>query len=255
MIPYDFAGKAVLVTGSSRGIGAAILERFAVAGAMCGLHFWDDPAGDNRRDADELATRLRALPGSPRVEPVAADVRDAGDVEAMVGHVASAFGRLDVVVNNAGILRDRGVARMTPDDWQAVIQTNLTGVFHGCKFAAGVLSDDGRIVNIASVSGLVGVPGQANYAAAKAGVIGLTRSLSKELARRRITVNAVAPGVVNTPMLAGIKPDVLASYIEQIPLGRLAEPADVANVVLFLASDESGYITGQTIPVTGGWLI
>jgi 3-oxoacyl-[acyl-carrier protein] reductase len=127
-------------------------------------------------------------------------------------------------------------------------------VFHCCKYGTPILRDGGRIVNIASVAGLVGFHGQANYAAAKAGVIGMTRVLAKELARRAITVNAVAPGVIRTPMLGEIKPDVMAEYLKQIPLRRLGEPDDVANAVLFLASEESGYITGQVLPVTGGWV-
>lgn len=255
MIRYDFSQKTVLVTGSSRGIGAAILEAFARAGANCVLHFWDDPEGANRRDAESHAAKLRALPGTPRVEILAADIRDAAQVETLMQTVKQTFGGLDVLVNNAGILKDRGIRKMTPDDWQAVIQTNLTGVFHGCKYGAEILNEHGRIVNIASVAGIVGIHGQSNYAAAKAGVIGLTRSLSKELARRQITVNAVAPGVVNTTMIGDIKPDVMAEYLKQIPIGRLAEPADVANVVLFLASADTGYVTGQVIPVTGGWLV
>ncbi len=250
MIRYSFPGKVVLVTGSSRGIGAAILTKFAEAGAACALHFWDDPDGANKKDAEALAAKLGAS-----VRTFAADVRDAAQVEGLMRQVKDAFGGLDILVNNAGILRDRSIRKMTLDDWTAVIQTNLTGVFHCCKFAADILRDGGRIVSIASVAGLVGIHGQANYAAAKAGVIGMTRSLAKEFARRQITVNAVAPGVVQTAMLGEIKPEVMAEYLKQIPLGRLARPEDVANVVLFLASEESGYITGQVIPVTGGWLV
>jgi 3-oxoacyl-[acyl-carrier protein] reductase len=255
MIRYSFPGKVVLVTGSSRGIGAAILTKFAEAGAACALHFWDDPDGANKKDAETLAAKLAALPGSPAVRTFAADVRDAAQVEGLMRQVKNAFGGLDVLVNNAGILRDRSIRKMTLDDWTAVIQTNLTGVFHCCKYAAEVLRDGGRVVSIASVAGLVGIHGQANYAAAKAGVIGMTRSLAKEFARRQITVNAVAPGVVQTAMLGEIKPEVMAEYLKQIPVGRLAQPEDIANVVLFLASEESGYITGQVIPVTGGWLV
>ena len=142
---------------------------------------------------------------------------------------------------------------MSKDDWDAVLETNLDGVFHCCKLGAEILRDGGRIVNIASISGVVGFHGQANYAAAKAGVIALTKVISKELARRGITVNAVAPGVIQTSMLSSLKPEVLQGYVSQIPVGRLGKPEDVANAVLFLACEESGYITGQTLPITGGW--
>jgi 3-oxoacyl-[acyl-carrier protein] reductase len=249
MTTFDFTGKVALVTGSSRGIGAAVLARLVRAGASGVLHYWDDPAGQNRADADKLAAELGG------VLAVTADVRDANQMQAMMWKVQAERGGLDVLVNNAGILRDRTMKKMSMDEWQSVLDTNLTGVFHGCKFGAEVLRDGGRIVNVASVAGLVGFPGQANYAAAKAGVIGMTRSIAKELARRGITVNAVAPGIVQTPMLGEIKPEMVAEYVKQIPIGRLAEPADVANAVLFLASADSGYITGQVLPVTGGWMV
>ena len=254
MIHFDFSGKVALVTGSSRGIGAAVLTGFARAGATCVLHFWDDPGGENRRDADALAAKLAALPGNPTVHTLAADVRDAGQVEALMKQVKERCGGLDILVNNAGIIRDRTLRKMTLDEWHAVIQTNLDGVFHSCKYGSEILRDGGRIVSIASVAGLVGFHGQTNYAAAKAGVIGMTRVLAKELARRGITANAVAPGVIQTPMLGEVKDEVKAEYLKQIPAGRLGQPEDVANAVLFLASEESGYITGQVLPVTGGWV-
>ncbi len=167
--------------------------------------------------------------------------------------VVEVAGGLDVLVNNAGILRDRTVKKMTPDDWHSVIQTNLDGVFYCAKCGAEVLRDGGRIVNVASIAGIVGFHGQANYAAAKAGVIALTKVMAKELAKRGITVNAVAPGVIHTPMLTGLKPEVLASYEKQIPVGRVGRPEEVAHAVLFFACEESGYISGQTLPITGGW--
>jgi 3-oxoacyl-[acyl-carrier protein] reductase len=254
MIRYEFSGKVVLVTGSSRGIGAGVLAAFAKAGATCLLHFWDDPDGANRRDADTLAEQLRALPSSPTVGVVGADVRDAAQVEALMKQVKEKCGGLDILVNNAGIIRDRTLKKMTLDEWHAVIQTNLDGVFHCCKYGNEILNDGGRIVNIASVAGLVGMHGQTNYAAAKAGVIGMTRVLAKELARRKITVNAIAPGVIQTQMLGEIKPEVMAEYLKAIPAGRVGKPEDIANAVLFLASEESSYITGQVLPVTGGWV-
>ncbi len=249
MIHYNFTQKVVLVTGSSRGIGAAILSQFAKAGATCILHYYDDPDGGNRRDAQALRAEL-----GPNVHAHAADVRDAAAMEALMKRVKANCGSLDVLVNNAGIIRDRTMKKMTLDEWHDVVETNLSGVFHGCKYGAEVLADGGRIVNVASVAGLVGFHGQANYAAAKAGVIGLTRVLAKELAKRGITVNAVAPGVIQTAMLGEVKPEVTVEYIRQIPLGRLGQPNDVANAILFLASEESGYITGQVLPVTGGWV-
>ena len=252
MVRYSFPSKVALVTGGSRGMGAAILEAFAAAGAVCVVNYFDDADGHNRRDAEATAERLRAR-NAAAVHLIEADVSRYESVEQLMRRVADEAGGLDILVNNAGVLRDRTVKKMTPDEWGVVLRTNLDGVFYCSKLGAEVLRDGGRVVNIASVSGLVGFHGQANYAAAKAGVIALTKVLAKELARRRITVNAVAPGVIRTPMLDGLKPEVLADYEKQIPVGRVGVPADVAHAVLFLACEESGYITGQTLPITGGW--
>jgi 3-oxoacyl-[acyl-carrier protein] reductase len=254
MITYNFSNKVVLVTGSSRGIGAGVLSAFAKAGATCVLHFWDDSDGANKKDAEALAAELRASESKPTVHVIATDVRDAAQVEALMKQTKEKCGGLDVLVNNAGIIKDRTLKKMTLDEWRAVIQTNLDGVFHCCKFGTEILRDGGRIVSVASVAGLVGFHGQTNYAAAKAGVIGLTRVLAKELARRQITVNAIAPGMIQTAMMGEIKPDVLGEYLKQIPIGRFGTPTDIANAILFLASEESGYITGQVLPVTGGWV-
>jgi 3-oxoacyl-[acyl-carrier protein] reductase len=251
MVHYDFRGKVVLVTGSSRGMGAAILEQFARAGAVCLLNYFDDSTGHNRKDAEETAAKLRGY--AVTVHLLEADVSKYESVEALMKKAVETTGRLDILVNNAGILRDRTVKKMTPGEWHSVIQTNLDGVFYASKLGAEVMSDGGRIVNVSSISGIAGFHGQANYAAAKAGVIALTKVMSKELARRGITVNAVAPGVIQTPMLTGLKPDVLAEYEKQIPVGRIGRPEDVAHAILFLACEESSYITGQTLPITGGW--
>jgi 3-oxoacyl-[acyl-carrier protein] reductase len=251
MTKFDFTGKAVLVTGSSRGMGAAILEAFARSGANALLHFFDDSTGQNRKDAEQVAAKLSAA--GCQVRQYAADVRDAGQIQAMMEKVKAEHGGLDVLVNNAGVIRDRTVKKMTLDEWHTVMQTNLDGVFYCAKYGAEIMRDGGRIVNIASISGVVGFHGQANYSSAKAGVIALTKVLSKELARRGITVNAVAPGVIQTPMICEIKPDVMAEYEKQIPLGRVGRPEEVAHAVLFLASSESAYITGATLPITGGW--
>jgi 3-oxoacyl-[acyl-carrier protein] reductase len=251
MIRYSFTGKTVLVTGSSRGIGAAILEGFAKAGATCLLNYFDDPKGENKRDAEAHAEKLKALGAT--VHLFAADVSSAESVENLMRAIQKAVGRLDVLVNNAGILRDRTIRKMTIDDWHAVLSTNLDGVFYCCKQSLDILGDGGRIVNMASIAGIHPFHGQSNYGAAKAGVIALTKVLAKELARRGITVNAIAPGIIQTAMLGEIKPEVRADYEKQIPLGRFGKPEDVANAVLFLSSEESGYITGQVLPVTGGW--
>ena len=189
-----------------------------------------------------------------RAIAVAADVRDVAEVTRMIDETVRHFGRLDIVVNNAAIIRDRTLKKMTDDEWQAVIDTNLTGVFQVCRAAADRISDGGRIVNMASISGVVGFYGQVNYSAAKAGVIAITKVLSKELARRNITVNAVAPGVVLTEMGKTIPDEVRAGMIAQIPLGRFGEPEEISNIILFLCSDLASYVTGQTIHANGGWL-
>jgi 3-oxoacyl-[acyl-carrier protein] reductase len=251
MIRWSFPGKVVLVTGSSRGMGAAILEAFAQAGATCIVNYFNDAEGNNARDAEATAATLRKHGGTVHV--LEADVRSNDSVSALMKRIAELTGGLDILVNNAGICRDKTLKKMTEEEWQSVIDTNLTGVFHCAKHGAEILRDGGRMINIASIAAWAGIHGQSNYAAAKAGVIAMTKVHSKELARRKITVNAVAPGVIQTPMLGVIKPEVLAEYEKQIPLGRLGKPEDIANAVLFLASEESAYITGQVLPVTGGW--
>jgi 3-oxoacyl-[acyl-carrier protein] reductase len=249
MVRYSFPGKVALVTGGSRGMGAAVLDAFARAGATCVVNYYPDDA--NRKDAEETGERLRQF--NVPVHLLGADVSDPAAVEDLMKRTVAAAGGLDLLVNNAGILRDKTVKKMTADDWHAVLRTNLDGVFYCSKHGAEAMRDGGRIVNIASIAGIVGFHGQANYAAAKAGVIALTKVMAKELAKRGITVNAVAPGVIHTPMLTGLKPEMLASYEKQIPVGRVGRPEEVAHAVLFFACEESGYISGQTLPITGGW--
>ncbi len=249
MMAIDLSGKTALVTGGGQGLGAAAACMLAQAGANVAVNYFADPDGVNRERAEQTAQRI----GS-RAMAVEADVRrraaGRGDDRR---RPSGRFGRLDIVVNNAGIVRDRTLKKLSAEDWQAVIDTNLTGVYNVCKAAAERLSDGGRIINLASISAAVGFFGQSNYAAAKAGVMGLTKVLSRELAKRRITVNAVAPGVILTEMGQTIPETARAEMLKLIPLGRFGEPEEVAGVILFLASDLASYVTGQVIHVNGGW--
>jgi 3-oxoacyl-[acyl-carrier protein] reductase len=249
MATIDLSGKTALVTGAGQGLGRCTATTLHASGASVVVNYFDDPQGVNRGLAEETAASL-----GERAIVVAADVRDVAEITRMIDETVQRFGRLDIVVNNAAIIRDRTLKKMTDDEWQAVIDTNLTGVFQVCRAAADRISDGGRIVNMASISGVVGFYGQVNYSAAKAGVIAITKVLSKELARRNITVNAVAPGVVLTEMGKTIPEEVRAGMIAQIPLGRFGEPEEISNIILFLCSDLASYVTGQTIHANGGWL-
>ncbi|MCX7427316.1 MAG: 3-oxoacyl-ACP reductase FabG [Planctomycetia bacterium] len=249
MIPVDLSGKTAMVTGAGQGLGRATALRLHEAGANVVVNYFDDPQGANRARAEQAAAEM----DPNRVAVIEANVRDVAAVERMVDEAIGRFGGLDIVVNNAGILRDRTIKKMSPEDWREVIDTNLTGVFHVSKAVAERLRDGGRIVNLASISATVGFFGQGNYAAAKAGVVALTKVLSKELAKRRITVNAVAPGVVLTEMGKSIPEEVQAEMLKNIPLGRFGQAEEIADAILFLASDLASYITGQTIHVNGGW--
>lgn len=248
MIPIDLTNKTAFVTGASRGLGLSIASTLHAAGANVVVNFLDDEGETNRLDADSLVAAL-----GDRAVAIAADVRDRRKLEAAMDRAISRFGSLDIVVANAGILRDRTILKMTDDQWQAVIDTNLTGVYNTTKAAASRIADGGRIINIASLAAVVGIYGQANYSAAKAGVMALTRVTSRELARRNITANAVAPGVVMTEMADSIPQQHREAMLAQIPLGRFGQPEEIANTVLFLASTLASYISGQTIHVNGGW--
>ena len=248
MIGIDLGGRVAIVTGASQGLGAATAETLHRAGARVALNYFPDPAGANKANAKDLAVRL-----GDRAMVVPADVRDPAACAEMVAAVVRQFGQVDIVVNNAAVLRDRSVKNLADADWQAVIDTNLTGVFNVSRAAAAALADGGRIVNLSSISAAVGFFGQANYAAAKAGVVGLTKVMSRELAKRRITVNAVAPGVALTEMGKSIPEQSRAEMLKQIPLGRFAEPQEIAGAILFLCSDLASYVTGQTLHVNGGW--
>lgn len=249
MALIDLTGKTAIVTGAGQGLGRCTATTLHAAGANVVINYFDDAGGMNRQRADETVAAL-----GERAMAVAADVRSVPEITQMIDRTIQHFGRLDIVVNNAAIIRDRTLKKMTDDEWQAVIDTNLTGVFQVCRAAADRISEGGRVVNMASISGVVGFYGQVNYSAAKAGVIAVTKVLSKELARRKITVNAVAPGVVLTEMGKTIPEEVRAGMIAQIPLGRFGEPEEISNVILFLCSDLASYVTGQTIHANGGWL-
>lgn len=248
MRSIDLTSKTAIVTGSNQGIGRATAEALHAAGANVVINFFADPDGHNQNLADQVVTQM-----GDRAMAVAADVRDPDQLTAMVDSAVERFGSLDILVNNAGILRDRSFKKMSQVEWQDVIDTNLTGVFNSCKSALEKMSENGAIVNVASLSAVTGFFGQANYASAKAGVITLTKVLSKELARKNIRVNAIAPGVVDTEMGKSIPEENRKVMLTNVPLGRFAEPTEIADVVLFLCSGMASYVTGQTIHVNGGW--
>jgi 3-oxoacyl-[acyl-carrier protein] reductase len=239
-------GKVAVITGAGRGIGAAIARRFATDGASVVLNSLSDSAV---KVGDEItASGGKAL-------AVRGDVSKADDVAKVIDAAVSTFGRIDILINNAGITRDGLLMRMSEEDWDAVMDTNLKSVYLCCRAALRPMLKSrggGRIINLSSVIGLSGNAGQANYAASKAGIIGFTKSLAKELASRQVTVNAIAPGFIVTDMTAGMTEEAKQALIKRIPLGTLGTPEDVAAVAAFLASDEAKYVTGQTLTVDGG---
>ena len=243
-------GRIALVTGASRGIGRAVALALAAEGADVAVNY----AGSEKA-AQEVAEAIRAM--GRRALVVQADVSDAEAVQKMVAAVTSEFGRIDILVNNAGITRDGLLMRMKDEDWEAVLRTNLTGVYNCTKAVTkGMMKQRyGRIINMTSVVGVTGNAGQANYAAAKAGVIGLTKSTAKELGSRAITANAIAPGFIESDMTAGLPEKNKQEMAAAIPLGKFGQPADVAQAVVFLASDWASYITGQTLHVDGGMVM
>ena len=243
-------GKCALVTGASRGIGRAVALKLASEGAKVALNF----AG-NEAAANEVRQEIEAMGGQAIL--VKADVADEAAVQDMVQKTADAFGRIDILVNNAGITRDGLLARMKEEDWDAVLSTNLKGVFLTTKAVAKLMMKQraGRIVNMASVVGVSGNAGQANYSAAKAGVIGFTKTIARELASRGVTANAVAPGFIATDMTSVLSDKAKEAALTGIPLGRMGTPEDVAAAVLFLVLDQSSYITGQVLHVDGGMVM
>ena len=240
-------GKVALVTGASRGIGRAIALRLAEDGAKVALNF-----ASNSAKAEAVKAEIEAAGGTAIL--VQGDVSDFATVTELVKKVVDEWGRLDILVNNAGITRDNLLLKMNEDDFDKVIAKNLKGVFNCTKAVTKLMMRQrgGRIVNMSSVVGLKGNISQTNYAAAKAGIIGFTKSAARELASRGVTVNAVAPGLINTDMTAALSEKVKEVMLQEIPAGRMGTPEDVANAVAFLVSDQAAYITGQVLSVDGG---
>src|SRR5512134_2947466 len=241
------SGKVALVTGSARGIGRAIAEAFSAEGATVVVSDVGSDAG-----ARETLAAMEAAGGKGMVEML--DVSDPAQVDAGVKRILDTLGRIDILVNNAGITRDNLLMRMSEEEFDAVLRVNLKGTWLLTRAVTRPMMKQryGRIVNLGSVVGMMGNAGQSNYAAAKAGIIGFTKSMARELAPRNITVNAIAPGFIRTAMTAGLPEAVQKGFLGQIPLGRFAEPREVAELALFLASDAASYITGQVIGINGG---
>lgn len=246
----DLSGQVAMVTGGSRGIGLAIAGRLCSAGAKVGLVARNQ--GRVQAAVEELGGQ-----GCGRALGVPADVGNPAQVEAAVARIEQELGPIDILVNNAGFTRDGVLVRMSPEDWDAVLDVNLTGAFLVMKqVARGMMKRRrGRIINITSIVGITGNRGQANYAASKAGLIGLTKAVARELASRHVLVNAVAPGFIETDLTRDLAEDARTALEQRIPLQRLGNPGDVAGAVLFLASDLAGYITGQVLVVDGGMVM
>lgn len=240
-------GKVAVVTGASRGIGRAVAVKLAEEGAAVAVNY-----NGSRERAEAVKQEIEAAGGS--AELFQCNVSDFAACEAFLKEVTEKFGRIDILVNNAGITRDGLLMKMSEEDYDAVLDTNLKGTFHCIRFTARqmIKQRSGRIINMSSVSGVLGNAGQTNYSASKAGVIGLTKAAARELASRGITVNAVAPGFINTEMTAGLPEKVKEGAVAQIPLGAFGEVSDIAETVAFLASEKARYITGQVLHVDGG---
>ena len=245
--PLDFTGKTVLVTGSSRGIGAEMIKAFSARGANCVVNYVADPDGTNKSDATNVAAALR----EPLV--IECDVTKPEQVEAMMQQIKERHGGLDVLVNNSGIIRDRTMKKMTVEEFESVLRVNVTGTFNVTKAAAAVLRNNGRVINLASVSGQMGLFGQANYSSSKAAIIALTKVSARELARQNITANAIAPGFIDVGMSKGMPDEVTENFKKQIPLGRLGDVQEIVNAALFLASPMASYVTGHVLNVNGGY--
>ncbi len=247
-------GKTAIVTGASRGIGQSIALELAARGASVAVNYVALEE-QNESDAMSVSRECASLGGESIV--VEADISSFSACEKMIAEVTGKLGGVDILVNNAGILRDRTLAKMTVDEWQSVLNVNLTGTFNVTKSALAALIADGwgRVVSLSSIIGVTGGFGQTNYSASKAGIIGFTKSLAREVASKGVTVNAVAPGLVDTGILGDIPENVMAGYLQKIPVGRLAKPEEIAKLVGFLCSTDADYITGQVIGINGGWLM
>jgi 3-oxoacyl-[acyl-carrier protein] reductase len=245
--PLDFTGKVVLVTGSSRGIGAEIIGAFGKRGAACVVNYVVDPEDQNKSDAENVARKLK----EPLI--IECDVTQPDQVESMMKQIQDRHGGLDILVNNSGIIRDRTIKKMSMEEFESVLRVNLTGTFTVTQKAAAVLRNGGRIVNMSSVSGQMGLFGQANYSSSKAAIIALTKVSAREFARQNITVNAISPGFIDVGMSKGMPEEVTANFIKQIPLGRLGNVNEIVDAALFLASPMASYITGHVLNVNGGF--
>jgi 3-oxoacyl-[acyl-carrier protein] reductase len=244
---FDFGGKVVLVTGSSRGIGAEMIKAFGKCGAQCVVNYVADAQGQNKTDASKVAGELNA----PLV--IECDVTQPAQVEAMMKRIQDRHGGLDVLVNNSGIISDRTIKKMSVEDFENVVRVNLAGTFTVTQKAAAILRNGGRIINMSSVSGQLGLFGQANYSSSKAAIIALTKVSAREFARQNITVNAIAPGFIDIGMSKGMPDEVTENFKKQIPLGRLGEVREIVDAALFLASPMASYITGHVLNVNGGF--
>jgi 3-oxoacyl-[acyl-carrier protein] reductase len=243
----DFTGKVVLVTGSSRGIGAEMITAFGKHGAQCVVNYVADAQGQNKTDAMKVANELK----EPLV--IQCDVTQPQQVATMMKQIQDRHGGLDVLVNNSGIISDRTIKKMSMDEFESVIRVNLIGTFTVTQKAGAILRSGGRIINMSSVSGEMGLFGQANYSSSKAGIIALTKVSAREFARQNVTVNAIAPGFIDIGMSKDLPQETMESFIKQIPLGRLGEVSEIVNAALFLASPMASYITGHVLNVNGGF--